>query len=132
MRAPCALGDRARAGETELNDEEREASPPSAMPDLVAALDRVRHVALQDPSPDDEITWFLLQRLLDVVEREHPVSLDESEHTVRGASTRGGSPDLRRAAREPTEVEPLIQASLASPSSRHRARRRVRLDEDAS
>jgi hypothetical protein len=85
------LLDRVRLGETEFADDEREAFPESSMPDLVAALERVRRLAhdysiitsteaivrlfgdmasssratLEEPGPNDEITWFLLQRFLD-------------------------------------------------------------------
>jgi hypothetical protein len=78
-------------GKTEMSDEEKEAFPPSAMADLVNALEQIRRVArdyaviraaeaifrlfldmtrclraaLEDPGPNDEITWFLLQRFLE-------------------------------------------------------------------
>lgn len=142
------LGERARAGETELSDEERDAFPLSAMPDLIAALDRVRRlargyavvtsaealvrlfgdiasaerVALQTPGPDDEITWFLLQRFIEdrmseflhayrddlglgppsgapkrwpVVERARPMPLEDSERVLRAILK----------ARQPTDPE---------------------------
>jgi hypothetical protein len=80
-----------RLGEIEITDEEREAFPESSLPDLVAALQRVRRLAhgysvitsaeaivrlfgdmasasraaLEEPGLNDEITWFLLQRFLD-------------------------------------------------------------------
>jgi hypothetical protein len=138
-----ALTARALAGEIEMPDAEREAFPDSSMPDLVAALDRVRRLArgyavissaeaivrlfgdmasanraaLEEPGPNDEITWFLLQRFLEdrvseflhgyrddlgigapagapkgwpIPERAHPVSLDESERVVREHFTRNG------------------------------------------
>jgi hypothetical protein len=126
-----------------MPDAEGEAFPDSAMPYLVAALDRVRRLArgyvvissaeaivrlfgdmasanraaLEEPGPNDEITWFLLQRFLEdrvseflhgyrddlgigapagapkrwpIPERAHPVSLDESERVVREHFTRKG------------------------------------------
>jgi hypothetical protein len=125
-----------KEGKTEISDEEEAAVPPSAMAELVATLDQIRRLArnysvitsaeaivrlfldmtrslraaLQDPGPNDEITWFLLQRFLEdridefvhgyredlglgrpagapkrwpIVEREHPVSLAESEAVLR-------------------------------------------------
>jgi hypothetical protein len=80
-----------KEGKTEMSDEEKEAFPPSAMADLVNALEQIRRVArdyaviraaeaifrlfldmtrclraaLEDPGPNDEITWFLLQRFLE-------------------------------------------------------------------
>lgn len=119
-----------------MTDEEREAFPGSSMTDLVAALERVRRLArgysvitsaeaivrlfgdmasasraaLEEPGPNDELTWFLLQRFLEdrvsefvygyredlglgrpsgapkqwpIVKRQRPVSLDESEHILR-------------------------------------------------
>jgi hypothetical protein len=125
-----------KEGKTDISDEEKAAVPPSAMAELVAALDQIRRLArnysvitsaeaivrlfldmtrtlraaLEDPGPNDEIMWFLLQRFLEdridefvhgyredlglgrpagapkkwpMVEREHPVSLAESEEVVR-------------------------------------------------
>jgi hypothetical protein len=139
------LLDRVRAGETEMTDEEREAFPESPMTDLVAALERVRRLArgysvitsaeaivqhfvdmagasraaLEEPGPNDEITWFLLQRFLEdrvsefvhgyredlglglpsgapkrwpVVERERPVSLEDSERILRAQIPRKNEP----------------------------------------
>jgi hypothetical protein len=130
------LVDRARLGKTEITEEEREAFPDSPMADLVVALDQVRRLArdysvitsaeaivqlfgdmagalraaLEVPGPNDEITWFLLQRFLEdrvreflhgyrkdlglghpsgapkrwpIVERIRPVSLEDSERIVR-------------------------------------------------
>ncbi|UUW92505.1 hypothetical protein [Pimelobacter simplex] len=129
------LLDRVRAGETEMTELEREAFPEPPMTDLVAALERVRRLArsyavitsaeaivhlfadmasalraaLAEPGPNDEITWFLLQRFLEdrvsefvhgyrddlglgapsgapkrwpVVERERPFSLEDSERIL--------------------------------------------------
>ena len=71
-----------------MSDEEKEAFPPSAMKALAEALEQIRRLALNyavigsaeailrmfldmkrllsaalnDPGPNDEITWFLLQR----------------------------------------------------------------------
>jgi hypothetical protein len=140
-RALRALTARALAGETEMTDAEREAFPDSSMSDVVDALGRVRRlargwavissaeaivrlfgdmaranrVALEEPGPNDEITWFLLQRFLEdrvseflhgyredlglgapagaprrwpIPERAHPVSLEESERIVREHVTR--------------------------------------------
>ena len=131
-----ALLDEAHAGKTELTDEEKAAVPPSAMKDLVEALDQIRRLArvysvitsaeaivqlygdmagasraaLEQPGPNDEIMWFLLQRFLEertaefvhgyredlgvgqpvgapkrwpIVKRERPVSLPDSEHILR-------------------------------------------------
>lgn len=76
---------------TEMSDDEKAAFPPSAMKELVAALEQIRRLArnyavirsaeailrlfldmtrllraaLEDPGPNDEITWFLLQRFLE-------------------------------------------------------------------
>lgn len=143
------LMDRARAGETAMTDEEREAFPESPLKDLVGALERIRRLArgysvitaaqsivqlfgdmasasrttLEDPGPDDEITWFLLQRFLDdrlsefvhayrddlglgppsgaparwpIVERDRPVSLEDSEQILRARLPR----------KKPTNPEP--------------------------
>ena len=80
-----------KEGRTKISDEERAAFPPSGMAELVAALEQIRRLArnyaviksaeailrlfldmtrclravLEDPGPNDEITWFLLQRFLD-------------------------------------------------------------------
>jgi len=80
-----------KEGKTDMSDEEKDAFPPSGMADLVAALERIRRLArsytvirpaeailrlsldmtrclratLSDPGPNDEITWFLLQRFLE-------------------------------------------------------------------
>lgn len=136
------LLDRARAGETELSEDERRAFPDSSMRDLIAALGQVRRLArdysvitsaeaivrlfgdmataaraaLKDPGPNDEISWFLLQRFLEdrlsefvhgyradlglgppagapkrwpIVERAHPVSLENSERVMRAHLPRG-------------------------------------------
>jgi hypothetical protein len=130
------LLDRARSGEVEMTDEESKAFPVSPMADVVAALDQVRRLArgysvitsaesivqlfgdmagalraaLEEPAPNDELTWFLLQRFLEdrvsefvhgyrddlglgvpsgapkrwpIVERDRPVSLRDSERVVR-------------------------------------------------
>lgn len=130
------LLDRARSGETEMTEEEREAFPDSPIADLVAALDQIRRLArnysiitsaeaivqlfgdmagamrssLEEPGPNDEITWFLLQRFLEdrvnefvhgyredlglghpsgapkrwpIIERNRPASLNESERILR-------------------------------------------------
>jgi hypothetical protein len=123
-------------GKTGISDEEQAAVPPGVLAELIAALDQVRHLArmysvitaaeaivqlfvdmsraaraaMESPEPDDEITWFLLQRFLDdrisefvhgyredlglgtpvgapktwpIVERERPWPLNESEAIVR-------------------------------------------------
>jgi hypothetical protein len=125
-----------KEGKTKITDEEQGAFPPSVMADLIAALDEVRRLArlysviaaaeaivrlfvdmtktmraaLEDPGPNDEITWFLLQRFLEdrldefvhgyredlglgrpagapkkwpIVQRERPFTLDQSETIVR-------------------------------------------------
>lgn len=80
-----------KEGKTRMSHEEKEAFPPSAMNELVAALEQIRRLArtytviksaeailrlfldmtrllraaLDDPGPNDEITWFLLQRFLE-------------------------------------------------------------------
>jgi hypothetical protein len=80
-----------KEGKTEISDEEKAAFPPSAMAELAAALEQIRRLArnyaviksaeailrlfldvtrclravLEDPSANDEITWFLLQRFLE-------------------------------------------------------------------
>lgn len=125
-----------RAGRTEISIEEQAAVPPSAMKDLVDALDQIRRLArvysvitsaeaivrlygdmagacraaLEQPGPNDEITWFVLQRFVDermaefvhnyradlglgrpagapkrwpIVKRERPVSLADSERIIR-------------------------------------------------
>jgi hypothetical protein len=80
-----------KEGKTEISDEEKAAFPPSAMAELVAALEQIRRLArnyaviksaeailrlfldmtrclraaLEEPGPNDEITWFLLQRFLE-------------------------------------------------------------------
>lgn len=135
-RALRALTARALAGETEMTDADREAFPDSALRDLTETVGRVRRLArtysvitaaeaivqlfadtasasraaLEASGPDDEITWFLLERFMDdrvaeflhgyredlgigapagaprrwpVVVRPHPVSLEESERTLR-------------------------------------------------
>lgn len=123
-------------GKTEISDEEQAALRPSVLSELITAMDQVRRLArmypvdtaaeaivqlfvhmsraaraaLESPGPNDEITWFLLQRFLDdrisefvhgyrqdlglgtpggapktwpIVERERPWSLDQSEAIVR-------------------------------------------------
>lgn len=126
-----------RNGRTDISDEEQAALPPSVLlGELITAMDQVRRLAriysvitaaeaivqlfvdmsraaraaLETPGPNDEITWFLLQRFLDdrisefvhgyredlglghpvggpktwpIVERERPWPLDESEAIVR-------------------------------------------------
>jgi hypothetical protein len=80
-----------KKGKTDMSDEEKAAFPPSGMPELVTSLERIRRLArnyavirsaeaifrlfldmtrclraaLDDPGPNDEITWFLLQRFLE-------------------------------------------------------------------
>src|SRR5262249_10576618 len=80
-----------KQGKTEMSDDEKAAFPPSAMKELAAALEQIRRLArnyavirsaeailrlfldmtrllraaLEDPGPNDEITWFLLQRFLE-------------------------------------------------------------------
>jgi hypothetical protein len=80
-----------KAGKIEMTDEEKEHFPPSAMAELVAALEQIRRLArsysvirsaeaivrlfldmtrclraaLEDLGSSDEITWFLLQRFLE-------------------------------------------------------------------
>ena len=88
-----------KEGKTEMSDEEQAAFPPSAMTELVTTLEQIRRLArdyavirsaeaivrlfldmtrclraaLEDPGPNDEITWFLLQRFLeDRVRRVRP------------------------------------------------------------
>jgi hypothetical protein len=78
-------------GKTEISDDEQAALPPSVLAELITAMDQVRHLArmysvitaaeaivqlfvdmsralragLENPGPNDEITWFLLQRFLE-------------------------------------------------------------------
>lgn len=80
-----------KEGKDEITGEEKAAIPPSAMAELFIALDQVRRLArtysvistaeaivrlftdmtkaaraaLEDPEPNDEITWFLLQRFIE-------------------------------------------------------------------
>jgi len=80
-----------KEGKTEISEEEKAAVPPSAMAELVSALEHIRRLArnyavitsaeailrlfldmsrtikaaLDDPGPNDEITWFVLQRFLE-------------------------------------------------------------------
>jgi hypothetical protein len=80
-----------KEGKTDMSDEEKAAFPPSGMAELVTALEQIRRLAhsyavirsaeaifrlfldmtrflratLNDPGPNDEITWFLLQRFLE-------------------------------------------------------------------
>jgi hypothetical protein len=80
-----------KEGRTEISDDEKVAFPPSGMADLVTTLERIRRLArsyavirpaeaifrlaldmtrclraiLEDPGPNDEIAWFLLQRFLE-------------------------------------------------------------------
>jgi hypothetical protein len=125
-----------KQGKTEISDEEKETVPPTFLGDLITTLDEIRRLAriytvitsaeailrlfvdmtkasraaLEDPAPDDEITWFILQRFIEdridefvhgyredlglgrpagapkswpVVKRNHPVSFAESEAVVR-------------------------------------------------
>jgi hypothetical protein len=84
------------AGEVEMNQAEQDGFPPSALPDLIAAGNRIELVAgdysviqaaqniirlfadmttalkgaMLTPSPDDGIIWFLLQRFEEDRERE--------------------------------------------------------------
>jgi hypothetical protein len=78
-------------GKTDISDEEQTAFPPSVLGELITTLDQIRHlarlysvittaeaivqlffdmaaasrVALETPASEDEITWFVLQRLMD-------------------------------------------------------------------
>jgi hypothetical protein len=123
-------------GKNQITDEEKAAVPPSAMAELITTLDHVRRLArtysvivaaeaivrlvvdmtkamraaLEDPGPNDEITWFLLQRFIEdrldefvhdyredlglgrpagapkkwpIVQRERPLSLAQSEAILR-------------------------------------------------
>jgi hypothetical protein len=123
-------------GKTDISDEEQAAFPESAMRELMTSLDEIRRVArlysvitaaeamlqlfvdmtaanrpaFEVPAKDDEITWFVLQRLMDdrvsefvhnyredlglgppagapkmwpVVRRKRPWSVQESEAIVR-------------------------------------------------
>ena len=123
-------------GRTTISDAEKAAFPPSVLAELITASDQVRRLArdysvitaaeaivrlfldmtkalraaLEEPGPEDEITWFLLQRFIEdridefvhgyredlglgrpagapkkwpMVQREHPVSLAESEAVLR-------------------------------------------------
>jgi hypothetical protein len=84
------LSNQALAGRTEISEEEQAKVPPSAMKDLVDALDQIRRLArhyslitaaeaimqifgdmagasraaLARPGPNDKIMWFLLQQFL--------------------------------------------------------------------
>ena len=125
-----------KEGKNEITDEEKAAVPPSALAELITTLDQVRRLArtysvivaaeaivqlsvdmtkamraaLEDPGPNDEITWFLLQRFIEdrldefvhgyredlglgrpagapkkwpIVQRMRPFSLAQSEAIVR-------------------------------------------------
>ena len=78
-------------GKTDISDEEQAAFPPSVLSELITVSDQIRHLArlysvitaaeaivqlfldmtaanraaLEMPASDDEITWFVLQRLTD-------------------------------------------------------------------
>jgi hypothetical protein len=80
-----------REGKTEISDEEKARVPRTALVELITTLDQIRRLAriysvvtsaeaivqlfvdmtratsaaLEDPGPNDEITWFLLQRFLE-------------------------------------------------------------------
>ncbi len=80
-----------REGKTEISDEEKARVPPTALAELITTLDEIRRLArihsvitaaeaivqlfadmtrataaaLEQPGPNDEITWFLLQRFLE-------------------------------------------------------------------
>jgi hypothetical protein len=80
-----------KEGKTEISDDEKTCVPPSALAELITTLDQVRRLArlysvitaaeaivqlfvdmtrairaaLDNPGPNDEITWFLLQRFLE-------------------------------------------------------------------
>jgi hypothetical protein len=80
-----------KEGKTAISEDEKAAVPPSGMAELVASLEQIRRLArtysvissaeailrifldmtrcmratLEDPGPNDEITWFLLQRFLE-------------------------------------------------------------------
>ncbi len=123
-------------GKTDISDEEQAAFPPSVLGELITALDQIRRLArlysvitaaeaivqlfidmtaasrpaLEASASDDEITWFVLQRLMDdrisefvhgyredlglgspvggpktwpVVQRERPWTVEQSEVIVR-------------------------------------------------
>jgi hypothetical protein len=125
-----------RNGKTDVSDEEQAAFPPSVLGELITALDQIRHLArqysvitaseaivqlfvdmttanraaLETPAREDEILWFLLQRLMDdriseyvhgyredlgpgppsgapktwpVVQRKRPWTVEHSETIVR-------------------------------------------------
>ncbi|KAA1012755.1 hypothetical protein FVA95_27140 [Pseudonocardia sp. EV170527-09] len=131
-----ALLKEAHAGRMEISDEEQATVPPSAMGDMVNSLGQIRRLArvysvitsaeaivrlfgdmasasraaLDQPGPNDEVTWFLLQRFTDervdefihyyredlglgrpsgapkrwpIVDLERPVPLAESEQILR-------------------------------------------------
>ncbi len=135
-RAMREMVEAAHKGKTTISDEEQAAFPPSVLGDLITASDQVRRLArsysvissaeaivrlfidmtkagraaLNDPSPEEEITWFLLQRFVEdridefvhgyredlglgrpagapkswpIVKRERPVPLAESEAILR-------------------------------------------------
>jgi hypothetical protein len=99
-----------KEGKTEISDEEKAAFPSSGMPELVTALEEIRRLArsyavirsaeaifrlfvdmirclrttLDDPGPNDEIAWFLLQRFLEdrIDEFVHALSRDIRECPV--------------------------------------------------
>jgi hypothetical protein len=123
-------------GKTDISDEEQAAFPPSVLDELITSLEQVRRLArrysvitaaeaiaqlfvdmtaasrpaLEAPASDDEITWFVLQRLMDdrisefvhgyredlgfgsplgapktwpVVQRERPWTIEQSEAITR-------------------------------------------------
>lgn len=123
-------------GRTDISDEEQASFPPSVLDELIISLDQVRRLArmysvitateaivqlfldmtaanrpaLETPANDDEITWFVLQRLMDdrisefvhgyredlglghpvgapktwpVVQRKRPRTIEQSEMIIR-------------------------------------------------
>ena len=125
-----------KEGKTDISDEEKAAVPPSVLAELITTTEQIRRLArgyavitsaqailrvfidmsrimraaLDDPGPNDEITWFLLQRFLEdrvdefvhgyredlglgppagapkkwpIVQRERPFSLAQSEAILR-------------------------------------------------
>ena len=139
----------AQAGRTDISLEEQAAVPPSAMKDLVDALDQIRRLArvysviasaeaivqlygdmagvsrtaLTRPGPNDEIMWFLLQRFLEerTAEFVHGYREDLGLGQPVGAPRRWPIVKLKRRPVSLPDSERILRAQIPPPPRRRSA-----------